>query len=115
MFMLCKCRELDLRSFDTAKVKNMMGMFCGSRWLEHIYVSSWSKKNLTISKDMFFGCDSLPNYDRNRRDAEMAYVGGYFEWKSNYSEGFLLGRYGSVYSAGAEDRYFFYDNCRQLA
>ena len=82
MFMLCGCRELDLRSFDTARVKNMMEMFSGSRWLEHIYVSSWSKKNLSISKDMFFGCDSLPNYDRSKKDEEMAYVGGYFEWKN---------------------------------
>ena len=82
MFQLCmSLTSLDLSSFNTSKVKYFRRMFQHCCALKMIYVSNEFviPDHTYSSYEMFYGCTSLPNYDSNNVDGEMAnYQTGYF-------------------------------------
>ena len=82
MFYYCIVKTIDLSSFNTANVENMNEMFAGASWVENIYTSdSFKTDKLTNSKDMFYLCKNLPNYNKDEVDATHANygAGGYFK------------------------------------
>lgn len=86
MFARCtSLSELDISTFDTSSVFDTQYMFYECDKLANIYISNkWSIKNVRYSKDMFYGCYSLPNFNSNHVGIEMAKqsnTGGYL--KSN--------------------------------
>ena len=77
-------KELDLTGWDTSNVTNMEGMFYGAVHLESIYVGDkWNVSNVNSSRDMFYMCEALPNFDPNATDKVRAFVGsgGYLKTK----------------------------------
>ena len=82
MFYYCYVRTIDLSSFNTANVENMDEMFAGASLVVNIYTSeSFKTDKLTNSKDMFYLCKNLPNYNKDEVDATHANygAGGYFK------------------------------------
>lgn len=66
MFLGCdKLTSLDLSSFNTSKVTNMNMMFALNENLKELNISSFSTPSLVEKKDIFFGCDSLPDSIKN--------------------------------------------------
>ncbi len=74
MFNMCtSLTSLDLTSFNTAAVTDMSDMFYGCSSLTDIYAGSgFVVSNVTESDNMFTRCTSLPHYDSNKTDKEMA-------------------------------------------
>ncbi len=82
MFYYCFVRTIDLSSFNTANVENMDEMFAGASLVVNIYTSdSFKTDKLTTSKDMFYLCTKLPNFNKDEVDATHANygAGGYFK------------------------------------
>ena len=82
MFYYCFVKAIDLSSFNTANVENMNEMFAGASLVENIYTSdSFKTDKLTNSKDMFYLCTKLPNFNKDEVDATHANygAGGYFK------------------------------------
>ena len=74
MFYRCSSLEsIDLSSFNTKNVSNMLGMFCGCSSLKSIDLSSFNTKNVTYMYDMFSGCSSLKkeNVKINKNDKKI--------------------------------------------
>ena len=64
MFSYCKSlKSIDLSSFNTDNVTNMYGMFWGCESLESIDLSAFNTKNVTNMELMFSGCKSLKSID----------------------------------------------------
>lgn len=86
MFYDCpSLTSLDLSSFDTSKVTTMYCMFYGCKKLTSIYISDkWKTNKVTEDVAMFDRCCSLPNFNKEKTDAEMAKPieqGGYLTLK----------------------------------
>ena len=82
MFYYCIVKTIDLSSFNTANVENMNEMFAGASLVVNIYTSdSFKTDKLTNSKDMFYLCTKLPNFNKDEVDATHANygAGGYFK------------------------------------
>ena len=82
MFYYCFVKTIDLSSFNTANVENMNEMFAGASSVVNIYTSdSFKTDKLTNSKDMFYLCAKLPNFNKDEIDATHANygAGGYFK------------------------------------
>ena len=82
MFYYCFVKTIDLSSFNTANVENMNEMFAGASLVVNIYTSdSFKTDKLTNSKDMFYLCTKLPNFNKDEVDATHANygAGGYFK------------------------------------
>ena len=82
MFYYCFVKTIDLSSFNTANVENMNEMFAGASSVVNIYTSdSFKTDKLTNSKDMFYLCAKLPNFNKDEVDATHANygAGGYFK------------------------------------
>ena len=82
MFYYCFVKTIDLSSFNTANVENMNEMFAGASLVVNIYTSdSFKTDKLTNSKDMFYLCAKLPNFNKDEVDATHANygAGGYFK------------------------------------
>ena len=82
MFYYCFAKTIDLSSFNTANVENMNEMFAGASMVVNIYASdSFKTDKLTNSKDMFYLCTKLPNFNKDEVDATHANygAGGYFK------------------------------------
>lgn len=82
MFYYCFVKTIDLSSFNTANVENMDEMFAGASSVVNIYTSdSFKTDKLTNSKDMFYLCAKLPNFNKDEVDATHANygAGGYFK------------------------------------
>ena len=82
MFYYCFAKTIDLSSFNTANVENMDEMFAGASLVVNIYASDLFKTDkLTSSKDMFYLCTKLPNFNKDEVDATHANygAGGYFK------------------------------------
>lgn len=91
MFYYCFAKTIDLSSFNTANVENMNEMFAGASMVVNIYTSdSFKTDKLTNSKDMFYLCTMLPNFNKDEVDATHANygAGGYFKK--------IVGQIGSV-------------------
>ncbi len=81
MFQYCHTLiSLNLSSFNTSKVRTFKDMFEHCEALKYIYVSDdFVIPEYTYGTDMFYCCTSLPNFDSNNIDEEMAnYKTGYF-------------------------------------
>ena len=82
MFYYCFAKTIDLSSFNTANVENMNEMFAGASLVVNIYTSdSFKTDKLTNSKDMFYLCTKLPNFNKDEVEATHANygAGGYFK------------------------------------
>ena len=84
MFYTCKeLPSLDLTNFNTAKATNMQEMFKGCSTLQTIYVSDnfvvTGITNEDYKKDLFTGCEALPEYGDAKTSSDYAnYKTGYF-------------------------------------
>ena len=84
MFKNCQVlSSLDLSNFNTAKVTDMSGMFSGCSMLQTIYVSDdfvvTGITNEDYKKDLFTGCEALPEYGDAKTSSDYAnYKTGYF-------------------------------------
>ena len=84
MFKNCQVlSSLDLSNFNTTKVTDMSGMFSGCSTLQTIYVSdNFVVTGITdenYKKDLFTGCEALPEYGDAKTSSEYAnYKTGYF-------------------------------------
>lgn len=67
--------SLDLRSFDTSKVKNMSNMFHGCESLESLDVSSFNTSEVVDMTSMFEGCVRLESLDLSKFD--ISHVGSH--------------------------------------
>ena len=74
MFFYCKAlTQLDLSNFDTSNAIDMGAMFFYCEKLTTIYASAaWKTNSVENSNGMFKDCFSLPNYDSDMVDVEMA-------------------------------------------
>ena len=74
MFSYCKSlTQLDLSNFDTSEVYRMDDMFYNCQKLNIIYISDkWNVNSINYSDDMFNGCRSLPNFNEEKTNIEMA-------------------------------------------
>lgn len=74
MFFECDSLEfLDLTSFDTASLESLYRMFYDCNSLQRIYVSpKWKLQEKVNGMDIFTWCTSLPRYNAEQVDAEMA-------------------------------------------
>ena len=86
MFFYCKAlTQIDLSNFSTFNATNMCDMFFYCEKLTVIYISDkWKTNRLLNSNSMFRDCFSLPNYDSDMVNVEMAKPteqGGYLTLK----------------------------------
>ena len=89
MFSGCSgLTSLDLSSFDTSKITSTIEMICmfeRCNLLTSIYISDkWKTNKVTEDVAMFEDCHSLPNFNEEKTDAEMAKPveqGGYLTLK----------------------------------
>ena len=76
---------LDLSNFDTFMVKHMDLVFFGCKALTTIYISDkWNIDKVKLSGEMFGICYSLPNFNQDKTNVEMAKPveqGGYLTLK----------------------------------
>ena len=76
---------LDLSNFDTFMVKHIELVFFGCKALTTIYISDkWNIDKVKLSDEMFGICYSLPNFNQEKTDIEMAKPveeGGYLTLK----------------------------------
>lgn len=74
MFFECDSLEfLDLTSFNTASIESLYRMFYNCNSLQRIYVSpKWKLQDGAGGMDIFTWCTSLPRYNAEQVDAEMA-------------------------------------------
>lgn len=74
MFFECDSLEfLDLTSFDTASLESLYRMFYDCNSLQRIYVSpKWKLQEKVSGMGVFDWCTSLPSYNTEQVDAEMA-------------------------------------------
>mgnify|MGYP000036027978 FL=1 len=74
MFFECDSLEfLDLTSFDTTSLESLLRMFYDCNSLQRIYVSpKWKLQEKVNGMDIFTWCTSLPRYNAEQVDAEMA-------------------------------------------
>ena len=74
MFYACyKLTELDLSSFDTSSTYDIKLMFAWCKKLTTIYISDkWNIDSVKYSDDMFNVCRSLPNFNEEKTNIEMA-------------------------------------------
>ena len=74
MFFECDSLEfLDLTSFDTASLESLYRMFYDCNSLQRIYVSpKWKLQEKVNGMGVFDWCTSLPRYNAEQVDAEMA-------------------------------------------
>lgn len=74
MFFECDSLEfLDLTSFDTASIESLYRMFYDCNSLQRIYVSpKWKLQEKVNGMGVFDWCTSLPRYNTEQVDAEMA-------------------------------------------
>lgn len=74
MFFACTSLEfLDLTSFDTASLESLLRMFYDCNSLQRIYVSpKWKLQERAGGMDVFTWCTSLPRYNAEQVDVEMA-------------------------------------------
>lgn len=74
MFFECDSLEfLDLTSFDTASLESLYRMFYDCNSLQRIYISpKWKLQEKVNGMDIFTWCTSLPRYNAEQVDAEMA-------------------------------------------
>ena len=76
---------LDLSNFDTFMVKHIELVFFGCKALTTIYISDkWNIDKVQLSDEMFGICYSLPNFNQEKIDIEMAKPveeGGYLTLK----------------------------------
>ena len=86
--MFTKCSNLTLlniENFDTSKVISVRYMFYNCKSLTTIYISDkWKTNKVTEDVDMFKECCSLPNFNPEKIDIEMAKPveeGGYLTLK----------------------------------
>ena len=56
-------KSIDLSSFNTNNVTNMICMFCGCSSLKSIDLSSFNTNNVYSMESMFSGCSSLESID----------------------------------------------------
>ena len=56
-------KSVDLRGFDTSRVKNMRSMFYACSSLSNLDLSHFNTSNVTNMTCMFMGCNSLSNLD----------------------------------------------------
>ena len=69
MFMGCKnIIEIDLSSFNSKNVTNMVAMFRDCVNLKNINLSNLNTKNVTNMNSMFYGCKNLINIDLSSFD-----------------------------------------------
>ena len=138
MFSLCsKMSSIDVSHFDTGKVTNMAGMFVGCESLTSLNLcsfntsnvtdtrkmfsscynlttifvdSDWSVDGVTLSDEMFFGCNSIvggkgTTYDGNHVDKAYARIDG-----GSSNPGYLTGPQAYVvYTAENTTMTFYYD------
>ena len=83
MFALCSSlKELDLSTFNTAKVVSMHGMFANCEELTTIYVGNgWSTASIVNGNDIFIGCTHLQGgmgteYTQERTGVAFAHIDG---------------------------------------
>lgn len=74
MFSYCSnLALLDLSSFNTNKVNDIEEMFYDCKKLTTIYISDkWKTNSVIYSDNMFKKCYSLPNFNQENTDIEMA-------------------------------------------
>ena len=74
MFFECDSLEfLDLTSFDTTSLESLLRMFYDCNSLQRIYVSpKWKLQEGAGGMDVFTWCTSLPRYNAEQVDVEMA-------------------------------------------
>lgn len=74
MFFECDSLEfLDLTSFDTTSLESLYRMFYDCNSLQRIYVShKWKLQEKVNGMGVFDWCTSLPRYNAEQVDAEMA-------------------------------------------
>ena len=87
MFSCCKkLTMLDLSSFNISKVNDIEEMFYDCKKLTAIYISDkWKTNSVIYSDNMFKKCYSLPNFNQENTDIEMAKPveeGGYLTLKN---------------------------------
>ncbi|MBR1536310.1 MAG: BspA family leucine-rich repeat surface protein, partial [Treponema sp.] len=69
MFSGCKgLTSLDLSSFDTGNVTDMLSMFYGCEGLTSLDLSSFDTRNVTRMSNMFSGCKGLTSLDLSKFD-----------------------------------------------
>lgn len=86
MFEYCESlTQLDLSNFNTSKVTDMRDMFYNCKALSTIYISDkWNIDKVKLSDEMFMYCNSLPNFNPEEVEIEMAKPieqGGYLTLK----------------------------------
>ena len=86
MFSGCsKLTTLDISNFDTSQVTDIRSMLAACEKLTAIYISGkWKTNSIVYSGNMFNGCCSLPNFNSEKTDIEMAKPveeGGYLTLK----------------------------------
>lgn len=74
MFAGCETlTQLDLSNFDISKVTDMRDMFYNCKALSTIYISDkWNIDKVKLSDEMFMYCNSLPNFNQEEVEIEMA-------------------------------------------
>ena len=86
MFNLCQnLEELNLTSFNTGNVINMMCMFCGCSNMKKLDLSSFDIHNVTNMLLMFAACEKLEKPKVNKsfseriKQCQLIYIGKKFD------------------------------------
>lgn len=69
--MFCRCynlKKLNIQNFNTSKVKSMVCMFCYCQSLEKLDLSNFDTSNVTDMEDMFWDCRTLKELDLSNFD-----------------------------------------------
>ena len=81
MFENCGISSLDLSTFNTKNVVNMIGMFMGCQNLTNLNLSSFNTSNVLSTSAMFYDCRSLTTLDLSHFNTsnvtDMTYMFGY--------------------------------------
>ena len=69
MFSSCQSlTDLNLSSFDTSNVKNMLQMFYDCNNLQTLNISSFNTQNVTNMNKMWYNCKSIVTLDLSKFD-----------------------------------------------